>query len=231
MAGGSPGRCRLRRAMAWRATRASNRCQALFGSFRCFAFRFPKLAIPRQPRKYPRLLNLPGCSFGNQPAIGSRHSPLVLAAIGARHSLLSLRSLPSGTLRSLAGSQSVPGTFRLSRSRSNRCQALSARQSVPGTLRSLAGSGKRRSSRWRPRSIWGCGEPPRQVPHVPRATFCYGGRSENYLACINDFEWLGVEVQIATDDGSRGRRGFVTELLGETLTEARAASCQSCVVC
>ena len=75
------------------------------------------------------------------------------------------------------------------------------------------------------------GDPPRQVPRVPRVTFCYGARSANYLAGIEDFERLGVEVRIATDDGSRGRRGFVTELLRETLTEARAAGCQSRVVC
>jgi dihydroorotate dehydrogenase electron transfer subunit len=75
------------------------------------------------------------------------------------------------------------------------------------------------------------GEPARQVPRVKRVTFCYGARSAGYLAAVEDFERLGVEVKIATDDGSRGRRGFVTELLRETLAEAGTVGSRPRVVC
>lgn len=75
------------------------------------------------------------------------------------------------------------------------------------------------------------GEPARRVPRVSRVTFCYGARSAGYLAGVEDFERLGVEVKIATDDGSRGRRGFVTELLRETLVDAQSNGTQPRVVC
>lgn len=75
------------------------------------------------------------------------------------------------------------------------------------------------------------GDPFREVPRVSRVTFCYGVRSAAYLAGIEDFERLGVEVQIATDDGSRGRRGYVTELLRDTLVAARSDGGRPRVVC
>ncbi len=48
-------------------------------------------------------------------------------------------------------------------------------------------------------------------------TFCYGARSADYLAGVEDFERVGVTVKIATDDGSRGHHGLVTDLLRQTL--------------
>jgi dihydroorotate dehydrogenase electron transfer subunit len=75
------------------------------------------------------------------------------------------------------------------------------------------------------------GEPAREVPRVSRVTFCYGARSAAYLAGIEDFERLGVDVKVATDDGSRGRRGFVTELLRETLAAARSDGVRPRIVC
>ncbi len=47
----------------------------------------------------------------------------------------------------------------------------------------------------------------------PRVTLCYGARSAEYLAGIADFERVGVEVRISTEDGSRGQQGLVTALL------------------
>jgi dihydroorotate dehydrogenase electron transfer subunit len=44
-------------------------------------------------------------------------------------------------------------------------------------------------------------------------TFCYGVRSADYLAGLPDFDALGIETQIATDDGTRGHHGFVTQVL------------------
>jgi dihydroorotate dehydrogenase electron transfer subunit len=63
------------------------------------------------------------------------------------------------------------------------------------------------------------GDPPRDVPRALHVTFCYGARSAEYLAGVEDFERLGIDVRLATDDGSRGKRGLVTDLLPELLAE------------
>jgi dihydroorotate dehydrogenase electron transfer subunit len=48
-----------------------------------------------------------------------------------------------------------------------------------------------------------------------------GGRTREDILGLEDFEKLGVELSSATDDGSLGHRGLVTELLepraGETV--------------
>ena len=48
---------------------------------------------------------------------------------------------------------------------------------------------------------------------TPRLTLCYGVRSVDYLAGVDDFEDPGLEIRISTDDGSHGHHGLVTELL------------------
>ena len=48
-----------------------------------------------------------------------------------------------------------------------------------------------------------------------------GARSDADLILIGEYEKLGFEVRIATNDGSRGHKGFVTELLEEALTPDR----------
>ncbi|MCE9546930.1 MAG: dihydroorotate dehydrogenase electron transfer subunit [Planctomycetia bacterium] len=58
------------------------------------------------------------------------------------------------------------------------------------------------------------GSPPRSVPRAGRVTLCYGARSADYLAGVEDFERLGISVRISTDDGSQGHHGLVTDLLG-----------------
>lgn len=50
-----------------------------------------------------------------------------------------------------------------------------------------------------------------------RASLLYGVRSADYLAGLDDFRATGLDVEIATDDGSAGYRGFVTELLAARL--------------
>ncbi len=58
------------------------------------------------------------------------------------------------------------------------------------------------------------GNPVRVVPDRPaKLTLCYGARSTEYLAGVEDFEHPDLDIQIATDDGSGGHHGFVTELL------------------
>jgi len=72
------------------------------------------------------------------------------------------------------------------------------------------------------------GAPPREPARCDKVTLCYGGRSADLLAGIEDFKRLGVEVRIATDDGSLGHHGLVTDVLTEVLAESDE-QCQ--VVC
>ena len=58
-------------------------------------------------------------------------------------------------------------------------------------------------------------------------TLCYGARTEAYLAGIDDFQRAGIELKIATDDGSCGHRGLVTDLLKQVIAEqADLATCR-----
>jgi len=55
----------------------------------------------------------------------------------------------------------------------------------------------------------------------PRSTIALiGVRSSNELICIEDFARYQVPVAVATDDGSVGHHGFVTELLKQHLEQA-----------
>jgi dihydroorotate dehydrogenase electron transfer subunit len=63
------------------------------------------------------------------------------------------------------------------------------------------------------------GDPPRDVPRALHVTLCYGARTAEYLAGVEDFERLGIDVRLATDDGSRGHHGLVTDLLTHVLAE------------
>jgi dihydroorotate dehydrogenase electron transfer subunit len=49
------------------------------------------------------------------------------------------------------------------------------------------------------------------------ATLLYGVRDSGLLAGVDDFEDAGISVEIATDDGSAGHHGFVTDLLLDRL--------------
>jgi dihydroorotate dehydrogenase electron transfer subunit len=73
------------------------------------------------------------------------------------------------------------------------------------------------------------GKPVRSVPRPKQITFCYGARSADYFAGVEDFRRLGVEVRLATDDGSLGHHGFVTDLLRQLIAEPAGGSRQ--VVC
>jgi dihydroorotate dehydrogenase electron transfer subunit len=67
------------------------------------------------------------------------------------------------------------------------------------------------------------GAPPREVPRANSVTLCYGARNRDYLAGVEDFQRLGVSVQISTDDGSAGRHGLVTDLLRQALSQGKDA--------
>lgn len=55
-------------------------------------------------------------------------------------------------------------------------------------------------------------------PNLARsATLLYGVRSAELAAGLDDFKSAGIAVELATDDGSAGHPGFVTDLLARRL--------------
>jgi len=64
------------------------------------------------------------------------------------------------------------------------------------------------------------GSPPRCVPRAARVTFLYGVKSAEYLAGVEDFRRLGIEVRISTEDGSAGYHGLVTALIEPAIAES-----------
>jgi dihydroorotate dehydrogenase electron transfer subunit len=68
------------------------------------------------------------------------------------------------------------------------------------------------------------GEPARPHGRAGHVTLCYGARRADYLAGVDDFEQLGVDVHLSTDDGSAGHHGFVTDLLSRVLKTSAGAS-------
>lgn len=64
----------------------------------------------------------------------------------------------------------------------------------------------------------------------PEVELLYGVRSAPFLAAVDQFEAVGVRVRIATEDGTAGHRGLVTELLpaaleGRTPAEVHVVAC------
>jgi dihydroorotate dehydrogenase electron transfer subunit len=66
------------------------------------------------------------------------------------------------------------------------------------------------------------GTPPRQVVRSNKVTLCYGARTADMLAGVEDFRRLGVDMRLTTDDGSCGHSGLVTEVLEQVLDENRS---------
>lgn len=76
------------------------------------------------------------------------------------------------------------------------------------------------------------GDPPRSAPRADEVVLCYGARSADLLAGVEDFRQLGVDVRLSTDDGSAGHHGLVTDRLAELLPAPGAqVSPPPCVVC
>ena len=69
------------------------------------------------------------------------------------------------------------------------------------------------------------GEPRRKVGTVPKISLCFGAQSERFLAGVDDFRQLGIDVYLATDDGSIGHHGLVTDLLANLLAGQREDVC------
>ncbi len=54
---------------------------------------------------------------------------------------------------------------------------------------------------------------------VESLTLCYGARSVDRFAGLDEFQAAGVEVRLATEDGSAGHHGLVTDLVRDLLSE------------
>ncbi len=70
---------------------------------------------------------------------------------------------------------------------------------------------------------YGLAEPDQSAsaPPIPRlarqVTLCYGARTRAMLAGVRDFAGVGVDVTVATEDGTAGHPGLVTDLVSELL--------------
>jgi dihydroorotate dehydrogenase electron transfer subunit len=73
------------------------------------------------------------------------------------------------------------------------------------------------------------GGAPRREAQVGSVSLCYGVRSAAYLAGVDDFRDLGIDIHLSTDDGSAGRAGFVTALVEELLAAERETATE--IVC
>ncbi|HBR17488.1 MAG: hypothetical protein A3G39_05900 [Deltaproteobacteria bacterium RIFCSPLOWO2_12_FULL_43_16] len=52
-----------------------------------------------------------------------------------------------------------------------------------------------------------------------RSRLLFGGRGKDDLPGLEDFKKLGIDISISTDDGSVGKKGFVTKLLKKELSK------------
>ncbi|MGE0757271.1 MAG: dihydroorotate dehydrogenase electron transfer subunit, partial [Pirellulaceae bacterium] len=59
----------------------------------------------------------------------------------------------------------------------------------------------------------------REVLPAERLTLLYGARTAELLGGVDDFRAAGVDVRVATDDGTAGHHGLVTDLLQGLLRE------------
>jgi dihydroorotate dehydrogenase electron transfer subunit len=70
------------------------------------------------------------------------------------------------------------------------------------------------------------GDASRTAVKPNKITFCYGARSKDYFAGLDDFRQLGIEIRLSTDDGTAGHQGFVTDVLRKLLDEPTTRSRQ-----
>jgi len=61
-----------------------------------------------------------------------------------------------------------------------------------------------------------------------RVSLLYGARTASRIACMDDFRLQGIEPLIATDDGSLGYHGLVTDLIGTVHQSGEAARLLCC---
>jgi dihydroorotate dehydrogenase electron transfer subunit len=61
-----------------------------------------------------------------------------------------------------------------------------------------------------------------------QVTLCYGARTQEYLVALDAFEARKVRLAIATEDGSLGHRGRVTEVLKDLLSRSEGTTRIAC---
>ncbi len=61
-----------------------------------------------------------------------------------------------------------------------------------------------------------------------RCTLLYGAKTKARLACVDDFQRLLVDVHIATDDGSQGYHGRVTDLIADVCKPSESTQILCC---
>lgn len=71
------------------------------------------------------------------------------------------------------------------------------------------------------------GRPPRTVPRAARVTFCWGARHAGMFGDVDDFRRAGIDVHLATLDGSAGIKGTVVDLLDTVIGPTDAKSGRS----
>lgn len=57
-------------------------------------------------------------------------------------------------------------------------------------------------------------------PKYDNVTFLIGARTKDFLLCASRLDRQGADVRIATDDGTAGHHGFVTDLLEQCISES-----------
>jgi len=63
------------------------------------------------------------------------------------------------------------------------------------------------------------GNPPRRFRPAKQVALCYGVRTAGLAAGVDDVRAAGIDVRLASDDGTLGRPGLVTELVRDALAE------------
>jgi len=62
-----------------------------------------------------------------------------------------------------------------------------------------------------------------------RVSLLYGARTSDRIACMDDFRQLGIEPTVATDDGSEGYHGLVTDLIEKVYQPGEPTQLLCCV--
>jgi dihydroorotate dehydrogenase electron transfer subunit len=70
------------------------------------------------------------------------------------------------------------------------------------------------------------GDSSTQTPWATRVVFCYGARSASGFSCLEDFSALPIDLRLATEDGTMGIRGLVTDALNEAIEQHGNERCR-----
>lgn len=72
------------------------------------------------------------------------------------------------------------------------------------------------------------GSPVRITPRARRVTFCWGARHAGMFADVDDFRDAGMDVHLATLDGSAGHQGTVVDLLDDVIASGEPSLRVAC---